>query len=287
MIRLQAADIALELAPAVGGSVVSLSYRGQDVLRRATGADLAAGRVLGMAAFPLVPFAGRIEHGRFEFRGRTVHLPPGLPGEAHAIHGQGWQRPWAVTAQSADTATLVFEHPGDDWPWRYRATQAFQVQPGRMRLDLVLENLGDEPMPAGLGWHPYFVRPPGTELRAAVSALWRRRPAGLPGPPEALAGANDLRAWRPVDDLDLDDVFTAAGTGTEIRWPHARARLRGRPAPFLVIYTPPAEPWFCAEPVSHVPNGANLPDRPATGWRALAPRALQALRVDLELSAGS
>jgi len=156
-----------------------------------------------------------------------------------------------------------------------------------VRLDLILENLGDEPMPAGLGWHPYFVRPPGTELRAAVSALWRRTPAGLPGAPETLDLASDLSHWRAVDDLDLDDVFGAEDAGAEIRWPHGRARLRGRPAPFLVVYAPPGERWFCVEPISHVPNAANLPERPATGWRSLAPRALQALRVDLELFPGS
>jgi len=178
MIQLHAADVALELAPAIGGSVVSLSYRGHDVLRRTAPADLAAGRVLGMAAFPLVPSAGRTDRGRFTFSGRTVQLTPDLPGGPHAIHGQGWQQPWQVVAEAADAATLVFEHPAGDWPWPYRATQSLQVQAGRVRLDLILENLGDEPMPAGLGWHPGRCR-----LCASTSSCSPGHESSWEGPP--------------------------------------------------------------------------------------------------------
>jgi aldose 1-epimerase len=45
------------------------------------------------------------------------------------------------------------------------------------------------------------------------------------------------------------------------------------PLDFLVVYTPPARPFFCAEPVSHVTDAFNLEaaGRTDTGARALAP----------------
>jgi aldose 1-epimerase len=40
---------------------------------------------------------------------------------------------------------------------------------------------------------------------------------------------------------------------------------------FLHLYTPPGEVYFCAEPVSAIPNAVNQNDPAAVGLRALAP----------------
>jgi len=53
---------------------------------------------------------------------------------------------------------------------------------------------------------------------------------------------------------------------------------------FLVVYTPPGRPFFCAEPVSHVTDAFNLAaaGRTDTGARALA--AGETLRAVVTLS---
>ena len=41
--------------------------------------------------------------------------------------------------------------------------------------------------------------------------------------------------------------------------------------PYLVVYTPPQQDYFCVEPVSHVPNAIHMSEPARHGVRALAP----------------
>jgi aldose 1-epimerase len=56
------------------------------------------------------------------------------------------------------------------------------------------------------------------------------------------------------------------------------------PLDFLVVYTPPGRPFFCAEPVSHITDAFNLvaAGRTDTGARSLA--AGETLRAKVTLS---
>ena len=53
----------------------------------------------------------------------------------------------------------MFEGGADEWPWRYRAEQQFQLNPSALTVSLSIENLAQSPMPAMLGLHPYFGEP--------------------------------------------------------------------------------------------------------------------------------
>jgi aldose 1-epimerase len=227
-----------------------------------------------MAAFPLFPFAGRITHGRFEFDGIRVTLPANFPPEPHAIHGQAWQAPWRVDDATSTRTLLSYEHPGDPWPWRYRAEQHFELDGRGLSLGLSLKNLGSSPMPAGLGWHPYFPARDAT-LTADVTARWVFDPVTLTASPGDLRGAGNLRASRTVANLALDDIFQAGSRGARLTWPHGRVTLTASEVfGLLVVYTPPARQFFCVEPISHVPNAVNSPmPRDDTGLRILQPGA--------------
>jgi galactose mutarotase-like enzyme len=41
-----------------------------------------------------------------------------------------------------------------------------------LTVELTLQNESDAPMPAGLGWHPYFSRTPRAAITADVRAIW-------------------------------------------------------------------------------------------------------------------
>src|SRR5437867_6886737 len=145
------------------------------------------------AAFPLVPYSNRIRDGRFLFRGRAVALPLNPPPERHSIHGHGWQAAWRALETSASAALLEYRHPADAWPWAYRATQRFTLTPAGLGVELTLANESDSPMPAGLGWHPYFPRTPRTTSttagRARRATHGERMPtARAAGPPAAAPG---------------------------------------------------------------------------------------------------
>ena len=272
LITLRAGDAAVELAPEVGGSVTRYWIeRGpvtREWLRPTPAGALRAGHPELAAAFPLVPYSNRIRAGRFSFRGRSVVEPLNRPPERHAIHGHGWQARWQPTEVTAATARLEYRHPAGAWPWAYHATQRFILTPSELTVELSLSNHSAAPMPAGLGWHPYFSRTRRVTIAADVRAMWltdaERMPTERVAPPAAPFGRG------------RDNCFVGWSRRVTIDWPELGARLLMRAEPpldYLVVFTPARRPFFCIEPVSHVTDAFNLAeaDRSDSGILVLEP----------------
>lgn len=285
MIELKHEGFQLGLSPEMGGSVAWFRKDGIDILRPASPPP--AGErwnPLDTAAFPLFPFSGRIREGRFGWNGRDIRLPANFPPERHAIHGQSWQAAWTATQAGPCSATLTYQHKAGDWPWSYLAEQRFVLSPGGLSLDLSLTNQSNEAMPAGIGWHPYFPRE-DARLAARLPHVWQpdaeRLPTGRITASPMIAPSAD----RPVDDYDLDHPFEMEDGIIELTWPQRRLHIRMHTDDrlrFMILYIPPGQDFFCAEPVSHVPDMVNL-DAPArqTGLVRLEPG--ETLRCSLSL----
>ncbi|MEL6475274.1 MAG: aldose 1-epimerase [Pseudomonadota bacterium] len=280
MVSLDAHGWTLALNPYAGGTVERLAYGGSPILRSAQpGAEAPT----ESAAFPLFPFSGRIENGRFDWDGSAIALPPNFPPEPHAIHGECWTKPWIIASQDADAITLTREHSGEGWPWRYRSSQGVTLLPGAARVDLAVTNIDTRPMPAGLGWHPYFPRQ-GATLTANVSGIWKSNGKTLPIRSSALGPANNLNAPRRVDTLTLDHCFTASNGHARIDWtdgPTLDMRFES-PLDYLIVFVPAGEDFFCVEPVSHAPNAVNVPAD--AGQRTLAPGETLSASIMLAVS---
>lgn len=273
----------LRLAPEAGGAIASWSVEERDILRPATDADLANRQPVGMASFPMVPYCGRITHGRFSFADRAIALPPNLPPEPHAIHGQGWRSPWTIADLASDQAVLELTHEPDAWPWRWSARQSFRLSDAALDTELAVTNLSDSVMPAGLGLHPYFVRPAGTRLRARVSGVVTR-----PDAPDAQPPAEWNWTEGPTIGPFVDNQFTGWDGRAEVVWPDSgrRAVLTADPdVSRLVVYAPTGADYLCVEPVSHRLDAVNLSEGgEGHGMRLLAPgeTARISLRIVVE-----
>jgi aldose 1-epimerase len=227
-----------------------------------------------MASFPLVPWSNRIRDGRFTFGGRAVALPTHL--DRHAIHGLGFRAAWTPVALTASSAVIEHRHAGGAWPWTYRAVQRVTLTPTGLELELALTNESDAVMPAGVGWHPYLPRTRATTLTARTTGLWLTDAEIMPVACVAPPAARDPGPGLAVDRVALDSAYVGWDGAAVVAWPERRARLRllaGPPLGTLVVYTPPGEAFFCAEPVSHVTDAFNLAaqGRTDTGMLALAP----------------
>ena len=86
------------------------------------------------------------------------------------------------------TARLEYRHPAGAWPWAYHATQRFTLTPSGLTVELSLSNQSAAPMPAGLGWHPYFPRTPRVTITADVRAMLLTDACGRQGVHECLSG---------------------------------------------------------------------------------------------------
>jgi aldose 1-epimerase len=284
-ITLADGDLRLELLPDLGAAVATLRYQGRDVLRPTpAGVD----DPFETAAFALVPFANRIADGRFRVGEREIRIERNAPGQAHPLHGHGWRKPWRVASAAADRVALTFEHSADSWPWHYTANQILTLRGDSLEVALSVENRDTTPMPAGLGWHPYFHKGPGAQLKAHVEGVWLTDEEFLP---VRLAHGTRFGQWGRGDELVREDLIDHCHTGwpgvAEILLPEERLRLAltaSRALRWLHIYSPPGKDFFCVEPVSQMPNAVNRSAPPAmTGHKLLAPGERLDVRVTLSV----
>jgi aldose 1-epimerase len=285
-LTLSAGAIRLTIAPQRGGGILRFDRGGVPVMRPAAPGDPAA---VALASFPLVPFVNRVRGGRFAFRGREVVLAPNMPPDPSPLHGQGWLARWAVVSASASAAKLVFRHEPGEWPWAYEAQQHFELDEAGLTLALDCTNSSDEPMPCGLGQHPYFLCTPETRLDTDVECAWTVDEKILPVEKVRAEGRYDL-SDRRICGQDLDNGFGG--------W-SGRARIQDAERPFAIeisspeakffqVYSPSGGGIFVAEPVSHANAAMNEPEESwaELGLRVLEPGETMRLTMRVDVVAG-
>jgi aldose 1-epimerase len=253
---LEAHGWSLEVLPDLGGSIARLRRGGRDILRRAPD-DVAD--VLATGCFPLVPYANRIASGAFAFAGRTGRLAPNLGNQPHSLHGLGWRSTWQLCERTDASISLVHRHrSGSGWPWPYRASQYIRLEPGVASHELSLRNTGDEPMPAGLGLHPYFAIDRSTCLQFVSARVWLTDADVLPTVPAEPAHFGNWAAGAPAAGPTLVDNAYGGWTGSaELRHTGAAVHLAAEGADILHVYRPPGGGFICLEPVTHLPDAIN------------------------------
>src|SRR5215212_2006058 len=269
VVSLSAHGFDLGLLPELGGSVAWLNWTGPDgrtvPLLRASDADAIASRNPSrLACFPLVPFANRIAGSQFSFAGREHRLAANRPPDPMAIHGFGFQSPWAAEVTDEAAIQLTHEHRAPGSPFRYRAEQAFRLEPERIRIDLAVTHEGAEAMPYGIGLHPWLPRPPDTRLQFRATCVFIPDESRLPRGPEPIGPALDFALSRRAAEVaPLDACFADWSGQAIVRWPEENCGVDvNADGAFcaLHLFIPDDRPVLCVEPVSHVPNVHNRPD---------------------------
>ena len=299
-----------EIAPARGFNCFRFDARvgGRTVRVLAAEPDFPAGGEPSHSGVPLLfPFPNRVKAGEYVVEQQESHLMPlgDGPGEVrsdgtgNAIHGFVFDRPWRVSESSDASATGTFRLSRDAperaelWPSDFELSVTYTLDAATLRCELTVANVGGEPLPFGLGAHPYFRLPLGDGGTAAdctvtVPAAGRWDLIGGVPTGEVLdvEGIYDLRGGPRFGDLELDDVFTRVAANDDgviesvIADPAAGLRVVQRcDAAFReqVVFTPP---WFrggktaavCVEPYTCTTDAVNLQSRGVdAGLRTLPP----------------
>lgn len=260
------------LVPATGGSVAFAQARvggaWQDVLRPTPEESL--GRPGETASYPLVPWSNRIRKGQLKWAGRTYQLRVNF-ADGTAIHGTGWDYPWAVVEQSPTRVVLELasrEFYGVNFPWPFTARFAYELDGDAFTWTYGLTNDSHETFPGGFGHHPYFLRSVAGSDDAHLQLNCEQEYAlvdAMPSAgPEGLRPAADFRSSRPVGHEFVDDCFTGRSSATlaVIEWP-ATLRVTLDADELLshaVVYIPEGKPFFAVEPVSHCNDAFTLED---------------------------
>lgn len=233
MIELHAGDVTATISPSDGGRVASLTVGATDLLVRGSSADHPS----MWGSFPMAPYAGRVRDAGFVWEGRTVRLAPTAP--PHAIHGTAFTTAWDILDDGLDHVELSCPLT---WPLGGTAHQHLQLTPHALVCVLSVV-AGDRPMPAVIGWHPWFVRPPRDRIR--FRAMYERGPDHLP-----VGGlvAPSPRPWddcfvEPLEPLVLDHGPVVVTVSSD--------------ADHWVVYDEPAHA-ICIEPQSGPPDAFHI-----------------------------
>ncbi len=299
LVEIESAGLRLEALPEAGASIVTLAARMGDawvpILRPTPPEAIATRDSSAMASFVLAPYSNRIRDARFEFRGRTYQLRP-TTADGHAIHGDVRKRPWHVVAHGPRRLAFAIDSRGfadANFPFTFTARLDLVLGDDALTASLALRNVDGEPMPAGIGFHPYFRRwllepEEATALRMSAPRVFGGlipSSAPLPVGPEA-----DFGATRPLPSGGFDHCFAGWDGRATIEWPASRLRAEIEASPTLdhvILYTPEGRPFFALEPVSNANDGFNLLARgvPDSGVRVLEPG--QTLQGSFRLRIGS
>jgi aldose 1-epimerase len=244
---LEAGDARMVVLPRAGGRLGSVTIGGRELLVTGEPRD-----PISWGSYPMAPWAGRVNLGRFTFAGRTHQLPISMA--PHAIHGVAYDRPWSVVGD--DTIAIDLD---ERWPFRGRVVQRFALDEGGLEVTMTVT--ADEPMPAVIGWHPWLRRvldegadPVGLTFQPGTMLV--RGPDGIPTgervPPTA-------GPW--------DDAFTDLAADPVLEWPGQLRLSISSTCAWWVVYSMP-EHAICVEPQSGPPDGLGrsadvvVPDRP-------------------------
>jgi aldose 1-epimerase len=250
MVELSSGELLCRIEPLLGGCVTALALGGEPVLR-VPATPLASARQA--SSYPLVPFSNRIGHATLDWQGTLYPLVRNNGEEPHAIHGIGWQRRWEVLEQSDAYALLSFEHRGDaSWPFAFDASQTFRVSPGAVEFTLSMTDQSGGSAPAGVGWHPFFVKRARSHLAFRAAGRWEMGSDKLPTQRTASTGLDADCAT-----LDLDHCFDGWDGVAVLRDDRFTIRVESNVSR-LVVFTNPAREHIAIEPVSHVNNAVAL-----------------------------
>ncbi len=226
-------DLIVTLDPEQGGRIASIVAFGEERLVSEVP------RPSSWGAFPMIPWAGRIQYGKFSFEGVDYEMPINHP--PHAMHGIAYTSEWHATDASTMRLDLV-----DPWPFGGHAIHHASVDGNAARFRLEV-HAADRPMPAMAGWHPWYRKP--VDLSFTASTMYVR-------------DSEDIPTGQLVDPPPgpWDDTFTGMSGSPVLRWPDGVTATISSDCDYWVIYTHP-DHALCVEPQTGPPNEFNMTPR--------------------------
>jgi aldose 1-epimerase len=274
-------DIQVSIVPALGNLAYEFKVNGKNVLwlPYPTLAEMKAKPQFGGIPF-LAPWANRLSEDAFFANGKKFRLNPDLGNlrrdqNQNPIHGLLTVSPdWQVIAVEADdssarvTSRLEFwKHPElmAQFPFAHTIEMTHVLSGDTLEVRTTIENLSADPMPVGIGYHPYF------QLHDAPRDQWKVHLAArdhlalskmlIPTGERKPVEFPDLF---PLAGVALDDVFGGlvrdSGRATfSVEGAHQKISvIYGPKYTVAVVYAPPGRPFICFEPMSTVTDGFNL-----------------------------
>jgi len=262
-IVLRKGRLSVGIAPEWGAALtrfdLKIGAKKFDILRPASENQLPAPPSLSASCFPMIPYAGRLREGRFEFDGHSIRYPLNALPERHSSHGDGFSRPWALTALERHRAVLDIL-PTSSAPIQYHCTQSIELAEDRLDVKLTIRNLERRRIPMGVGLHPFFAHRRNATLQAYLPMQWNWDEELMPTHSGPNVRMTEFERGVVGAELPIAVEYCGWNGQAQIEWPAERIQVRLVTRPLLehvVIWAPTGEDFFCFEPINHATNSFN------------------------------
>ncbi len=286
-------EILLTVAPWFGAKLVKLKLplkeKLVDVLWPVSDDDLELNAWYKQSI--LFPYPNRLEDGKYSFEGNDYQFPINEPDKNNQLHGMLYNVPFEVSKSEVRgevaTISLIHRYKGSfeyyPFPFTFEITYTYD----ELGLDVAfdLSNEGNQNMPFGIGWHPYF-QLEGSPLSENTF---------MSGPAKALEldKQRSLPTGETKDEevlnFDLANVALDNAYKLKDKQPSYSLQRKGGPKlnfecsvgfDYLQVFTPEGEDSIAVEPMTCHVNAFNNNQ----GIRTLAPKGKFDVSVKLKMS---
>jgi aldose 1-epimerase len=242
----------LAVDTSAGGRICSLVLSGRERILAEPAEGIEPSIAWG--CYLMAPFVGRLSGGSVDWSGKHGQLPLNLG--RHSIHGAVFDRAWTVAERAPNALAMTCTFDPVRWPFRGVMSQRLQIERGRLRLEA--EILAEEPMPAALGWHPWFLDSERARVTLRSDAVLRVDPELIPtGERVDVDARTDLRSGAAMVGRRLDDVYVAVRAPAKVTWPDFELTMDfDAPTGSFVVFVHPQA--ICVEPITAWPDSIRL-----------------------------
>lgn len=257
------------ILPQVGASIAfgRIRYSGAwiDVLRPTAEADY--DNSSKASSFIMLPWANRIRDGVLRYKGEAYQLKT-TKDDGTARHGDVRKRPWRVLDSGEAQVHLQFissEHEDVNYPFAFSTEVLYQLDEADFIWRIMLKNDDEREMPAGFGFHPYFVQPSEQMPLLQVPAnqqfeLTDFLADAAPVPVSERLDFQEPRAITP--DMMLNDLLTNRDSAAPVRLIYEawRTEIHMQADPIfkhILVFTAP-DGTVAVEPQTNANDGFNL-----------------------------
>ena len=207
----------------LGAQVVSVSLGGQSLIKPGSDKTQTHG---GIAV--LMPYAGRVREGRYQFEGRSYQLP--TENDGHAIHGFAKDAGWRILRERESSVVLASRLENKGYPGALEARISYKVGQMDFSTECSVRNASRGDCPLVVGFHPYFLADDWKISLRGTSYRYELDDDYFP-----TGKRTHFSLQRLSRKMKLDDFFRVGGT-IRLSTGEREVVIRRKGMPYLVVY---------------------------------------------------
>lgn len=219
----------------------------------------------------LAPWANRIEGDAYWVNGKKYVVNDALgnirrDGNKNPIHGLlMFSDKWRISESGCEIDFSRYPDLMAQFPFAHVMSIQYRLRQGSLEVLTSLRNNSMDPMPAGIGYHPYF------KIHDAPRDQWKVHLAAKDHMllSKTLIPTGQVEPVKTADlslaGTQLDDVYTSLIRGPDGQAHFSVAGVKekitvsyGPKYPVAVVYAPQGRDFICFEPMSGPTNAFNL-----------------------------